>query len=458
MKKRKKFHTTEELKESCKEYNDTCYLPKDPKLVKIKSNCWFDISRSKNIFEGENVPQFDENKKMLRARKYIFYPSKDQKEKLRELFKCSTYIYNETLKEIKKRDKFDTKSLNLLSLRSLVLDKRKKQKVNQHILDGSIAKAGSNYKSAITNLKNKNIKNFRIRYKKYHNTDLQIYLEPANVLKNSKISDIGEIKVFDTSVKFKRKLKITRDENFINNPKYLYIDKSFIIRFEHKTKNYYLINISEGINNLNGLDKPRDKFISLDPGIGPILSGISPNNCFVFGKDTFNKMKTYMIEINKTHSTNEDTLSKRLKLRNLLNMKIRRMKDDCHFKLINYLTSKFNKILIGDMSVQGIVKKVKSKGIAKMSKRVICAFSLYKFKERLKAKCEFLNIGYEEINEFYTSKMCSICGDIKHNLKLGEKVYKCESCKTTIDRDFNGARNIFHVSQIKRSANPPQQI
>lgn len=425
------------------------YLPDEEEIIRWKSNCWFDISRTKNVFEPEEPPKFDKTEKMLRARKYIFRPDKKQKEKLNLLFKSSAYIYNETLKEIKKLNangKINKKSLNLDKLRPLVLEKRKNQKVNQHILDGTIAKAGSNYKSAISNFKNGNIKKFRLRFKKYHNTNHSIYLEPANVLKDGKISDIGKIEVVEVGSKNKKHFTLTKDEKNKNKSKYLYINKGFIISYEHKTKKYILINISETDKSFNE-EKPREKFISLDPGIGPIFSGVSPDNCFVFGKTTFNKMKTYMTEINKTHSLNKETLKKRLKLRDLLNMKIRRMRDDCHFKLINYLTSRFNKILIGDMSVQGIVKK--GKKLARMSKRVICAFSLYKFKERLKQKCDFLNIVYKEINEFNTSKMCSCCGNIKKDLLLGQKIYNCGKCHTTINRDFNGARNIFHVSMIE---------
>ena len=46
------------------------------------------------------------------------------------------------------------------------------------------------------------------------------------------------------------------------------------------------------------------------------------------------------------------------------------------------------------------------------------------------------------IDERYTSKMCSLCGWI--NNKLGsDKIYNCKECKLMLDRDVNGARNIF---------------
>ena len=46
------------------------------------------------------------------------------------------------------------------------------------------------------------------------------------------------------------------------------------------------------------------------------------------------------------------------------------------------------------------------------------------------------------MNEAYTSKTCSECGYLKRNLG-GSKVYHCDECGSVMDRDVNGAKNIF---------------
>jgi Putative transposase DNA-binding domain. len=49
---------------------------------------------------------------------------------------------------------------------------------------------------------------------------------------------------------------------------------------------------------------------------------------------------------------------------------------------------------------------------------------------------------YKHVDEFYTSKMCSVCGTIDE--KLGKsKIYNCKNCGLKIERDFNGARWIL---------------
>ena len=59
-----------------------------------------------------------------------------------------------------------------------------------------------------------------------------------------------------------------------------------------------------------------------------------------------------------------------------------------------------------------------------------------------------------EIGRFYpSSKMCSECGNIKHNLKLSDRIYHCEVCGLTMDRDLNAAINILHMGLIKVGKN-----
>ena len=46
------------------------------------------------------------------------------------------------------------------------------------------------------------------------------------------------------------------------------------------------------------------------------------------------------------------------------------------------------------------------------------------------------------VNERYTSKVCSVCGEFKDDLD-SSKIYKCKKCMSIIDRDVNGCRNII---------------
>ena len=61
---------------------------------------------------------------------------------------------------------------------------------------------------------------------------------------------------------------------------------------------------------------------------------------------------------------------------------------------------------------------------------------------RLQYKCSISNTKFKLVDEYYTSKTCSICCNYNENLK-GDKIYYCNNCNTTINRDINGCRNIY---------------
>jgi len=65
----------------------------------------------------------------------------------------------------------------------------------------------------------------------------------------------------------------------------------------------------------------------------------------------------------------------------------------------------------------------------------------YKFKGRLRHKCKEYSSKLKDCTEEYTSKTCTRCGQIN---EVGcSEIYKCSGCKLVIDRDINGARNIY---------------
>ena len=55
-----------------------------------------------------------------------------------------------------------------------------------------------------------------------------------------------------------------------------------------------------------------------------------------------------------------------------------------------------------------------------------------------------------------TSKKCSGCGNIKHDLKLSDRTYHCEVCGLSMDRDLNAAINIRNIGLIKVGRGTPE--
>jgi putative transposase len=94
------------------------------------------------------------------------------------------------------------------------------------------------------------------------------------------------------------------------------------------------------------------------------------------------------------------------------------------------------RITMEDLNVSGMMKDHhKAKGIqdAKWAD----------FLRQMQYKCEDRGIEFYQVSRWYpSSKTCSCCGNVKRDLKLNDRVYKCEVCGLEIDRDYNAALNL----------------
>ena len=98
-------------------------------------------------------------------------------------------------------------------------------------------------------------------------------------------------------------------------------------------------------------------------------------------------------------------------------------------------------IAIEDLNVNGMRKnKYLAKDIAN------CSF--YTIREHLIRKATERHIAVRLVDRFYpSSKTCSNCGSYKKNLKLNNRVYRCDNCQEKIDRDFNASLNIARTDR-----------
>lgn len=92
-------------------------------------------------------------------------------------------------------------------------------------------------------------------------------------------------------------------------------------------------------------------------------------------------------------------------------------------------------IVLEDLNVSGMMKnKYLSKAVQQQS--------FYEFRRQMEYKCNWNNIQLIIADRFFpSSKLCSCCGNIKKDLKLSDRIYKCE-CGNVIDRDYQAALNL----------------
>ena len=98
-------------------------------------------------------------------------------------------------------------------------------------------------------------------------------------------------------------------------------------------------------------------------------------------------------------------------------------------------------IVMEDLNVTGMMK---NKHLAK----AIQEQKLAEFYRIMRYKCDWNGIRFITADRFYaSSKLCSVCGHKKNDLKLSDRIYRCEHCGTVIDRDMNASINLCHYGK-----------
>ena len=99
------------------------------------------------------------------------------------------------------------------------------------------------------------------------------------------------------------------------------------------------------------------------------------------------------------------------------------------------------------------VKKLKKK--LKKEQRKLSRKYEYSKKYKIKLKdsknyCKERNIELRLVDTFYpSSKTCSCCGNVKKDLKLNDRIYKCNNCGLEMDRDYNASINLEKAKVYK---------
>lgn len=119
-----------------------------------------------------------------------------------------------------------------------------------------------------------------------------------------------------------------------------------------------------------------------------------------------------------------------------LHVKIKHQRHDYLQKLSTELVSRYDVIVLEDINLRAmggclsLGKNLHDNGFGLF--REMLAYKLWK-----KGSC------LVRIDRMYpSSKTCSVCGAVKQDLKLSDRIYICPECGCFIDRDYNAAVNI----------------
>lgn len=212
---------------------------------------------------------------------------------------------------------------------------------------------------------------------------------------------------------------------------------------------YWYLSYTEDVENQVSKSSSYTNGLGIDLGIetlATISDGIKVPNIRTFRRvRILNKRlkrlqrkvsRKYLInKCNKHNKTkNIIKLEKQIKLiyRTIRNIRINHIRE-----FISKLVKKRPQyIAIEDLNVKGMIKN-------KYLARDILNCSFYTIREHLIKKAREYYIPVRLVDRFYpSSKICSNCGAYKKDLKLNQRIYRCDNCHKKIDRDLNAALNI----------------
>lgn len=295
---------------------------------------------------------------------------------------------------------------------------------------GAVHNFVANFNSAYSNYKNGNIKNFNMNYRTKKDKSQILYFEDAQIPQFIK-KFTGIYKIGRKRIKFSKILKMIPTKNLT-------------IQYDERINRYtllYPVDIDWTFNVSETQTNGKSLFISLDTGVRTFQTGYASDHVLEIGNGDCKKITNMLKQADRIKSL-MDIYGWKKKWKNRfmrIYYKIRCMVNELHWKLASFLTKSYSNILLPEFSISGMVRNNK---LPKCVKRLLYTFSFYKFKEKMIFKALQNNSNLYIVGEEYTSKTCTNCGLINNNLG-SSKIFNCPSCKISIDRDINGARNIL---------------
>ena len=256
-----------------------------------------------------------------------------------------------------------------------------------------------------------------------------------------------------TDFKFYRhKIKIPTLK-FVRIKEYGYISKNANIKSGTITKiaDRYFLSLIIKVKDIVKAENTGTKGLGIDLGIkdtaicsnGRVFKNI---NKTIKIKKLKKKLKREQRKMSRSY---EYSKSKKIKLKELKNFNKKKLKvqklfyrlncirDDYNNKIVDEITrAKLKYITIEDLKVSNMIKN-------KHLSKAIQEQNFYSIRTKLINKCKERNIELRLVDTFYpSSKTCSCCGEIKKDLKLNDRIYKCCNCGLEIDRDYNASINL----------------
>ena len=136
----------------------------------------------------------------------------------------------------------------------------------------------------------------------------------------------------------------------------------------------------------------------------------------------------------KKKSNNYKKLSVRL---SNAQRKVASIRRDFTHKVTTILTTHYSHIALENLNVKGMLRNYRLA-------QSVADVSFGELVRQVEYKLALNGVTVKKADRFYpSSKTCSVCGNVKTNLKLSDRTYRCDKCGAVMDRDYNASLNLL---------------
>lgn len=353
---------------------------------------------------------------MNKAFKFRIYPTREQEEFLAKTFGCVRFVYNKMLSDRIEYYKETGESLN-----NTPAQYKKEFEWLKEVDSLALANAQLNLNKAYKNFfreKSVGFPKFKSRKSK-HRSYTTNYVN-GNIKLEDGYLTLPKLK----AVKIKQHRMVPDD----------YMLKSVTIS-KTPTGKYFASILYEYEMHIE-LVKP-EKFVGLDYSMKELFitsEGLSAEYPRYY-RLSLEKLKKEQRKLSKCESGSNNRNKQRMKVAKLHEKVANQRKDFLH-KASRQITNAVDAVCIENLSMKGMSQALNfGKSVSDNSFGAFTSMLDYKLKEQGK---QLIKID----KWFPSSKLCSVCGQIKDALSLSNRTYHCEHCGLIIDRDYNASINI----------------
>ena len=410
---------------------------------------WLEIRDDDEFKDNIPIKQVDTKNKVVpnSVIKIKLKPKTDQKRVLNHIFGTHRFIYNKLVSEFNKNSKQKDNYYREFAKKSYVLANY--PKYFHHIQEEVFDSAFRSFKTAKNNAfeqskkrKAQTGKGFQVKlhFKTKKDSSNSIDIRARNIKGKNKT-----IRFWPIIWKFENvKPEIQVSNNLPNLTNSIKLIRNRLSEYYIAIPTYKDFPVTESL-----------AICALDPGVRTFQTLYDPDGVTISFGTNFSKIRNKLLRYSTLQSKIEKAKQNKNKTKQFKNKirsyhkekkyiykKIHNIRSDLHHKLSHWLSTNYKEVLLPDFNTQQMVKKSTCRKINRKTVQSMLTWSHYSFKMLLKYKMARTGGKLIICKEHYTSKTCSNCSQI--NTKLGSnKIFKCNACNNQIDRDINGAFNIF---------------